>query len=1109
MLLLRALFCSLFWVNLAVAGVIDPLYLRRADQTTATATTEAAESSSTAEAASSTEVSSTLSSSASASSSVSASASATATATQTSSDNSTDTSTVASSTIVSSATASSTSALNITLFNSTIADGELPLAPELTPGWGVAGIIMLLTGAVHTLIGIKKHWLHVYLSTAFLGSLGTTVLIVYVMSTPISHAVQGAYVVAVVCTGAILGGVSLVFKDITESLGCMLGGFSFAMWLLTLHTGGLLSDSTGKTIFIVAFTIGVFAFYFTHWTRQYALIGSNAFGGATVTVLGVDAFSRAGLKEFWAYIWDLNDNLFPLGADTYPLTKGIRVEIAVTIILFLAGIISQMKLWRVVQERRAKRDAARAEDERALQQEEEKVGRQVEETTARERQQWENEYGGGSEAPMSPSQSSTIDSGVGDMESVKHGDAHTTTHTEEPIEMADLQNGDASAAAASTTVLEQGEKGGAITVHVAQDDYPEGVTPPEEPAEKTVRAVPAVLTPGPKIIPLPFTIPTAGEEDKEQAVDAGDDRTSVATFADEENTVAKRRTLPRRSLAKRLSQSSVELLKRASMALSHGGDDDLPTGESMEELVMPEKIRDDSSSLAATIDGISSCGDDESIHAEETGEEEDKPTIEVKPQLAAPEETEESGTPAVPEEAADQTEQPDAATTASAEKPEANPTETETQSHKARSVVSVDSAPSISLTKDRLPHSLSRVALSYRTNEWAKHLSHADTPEPETLQVEPIRVPSRAPSAVEEETGEASGESTPAMSVKEDEVPRPLNVLELQQTAETGAPPPAAPRLQRALSRQSAAEVPTSPAKVARNSTGVTGLRSGGIRVSAMHSPPIMEEDAGEGQQSQGSDGPRALTPPNTAPVPGVLSCTAPQTLIGKREMLLRSKSQQGFYIGGPITQQVSLDNLHMSSTMPVMPAIPSVSGGASDRASVYSSTADLDDVPMRQRREMMRQQSYASISGGSATAGPAGTPAFDSHQPRRSTTPLTSSAREARLATFRNSVAVDLAGHESTMLANGGRRSVSAASLLLPLSQDKAYLKQSIDTQRNMLLGQKEAEAQRRLAAQQDRERTSRVFEQRMRSGDLMEAHRDAMRRMQASARKGLEGQE
>ena len=104
-----------------------------------------------------------------------------------------------------------------------------------------------------------------------------------------------------------------------------------------------------------------------------------------MVVLGIDCFSRAGLKEFWAYIWNLNDNLFPVGATTYPLTRGIRVEIAAIIVIFLAGILSQMKVWKIIKTRREQRAAERLEDERTMEQYEENVGRRIEQQNAQER----------------------------------------------------------------------------------------------------------------------------------------------------------------------------------------------------------------------------------------------------------------------------------------------------------------------------------------------------------------------------------------------------------------------------------------------------------------------------------------------------------------------------------------------------------------------------------------------------------------------------------------------------------------------------------------------------------------------------------------------------
>jgi hypothetical protein len=161
----------------------------------------------------------------------------------------------------------------------------------------------MVTGAAFAIGGIKHQWLVVFFSAAYLTSLAVTVLIIYVMNPPVSDAIQGAYMVAAVLTGVIFGGISLVFKEVTEGLGCCLGGFCLSMWFLVLKPGGLIESTTGRAIMIGVFSAVGWSLAFSQYTRNYGLIFCTAFAGATICVLGIDCFSRAGLKEFWLYIW--------------------------------------------------------------------------------------------------------------------------------------------------------------------------------------------------------------------------------------------------------------------------------------------------------------------------------------------------------------------------------------------------------------------------------------------------------------------------------------------------------------------------------------------------------------------------------------------------------------------------------------------------------------------------------------------------------------------------------------------------------------------------------------------------------------------------------------
>ena len=196
-----------------------------------------------------------------------------------------------------SATASSAS------HNATVGEFKLPIEPTITPALGIAGVLLIGTGVAFTIIGIKHQWLLVFLSAAYLTSLSVTVLIIYVMTPPVSDAIQGAYMVAAVVTGLIFGAICLVFKEMTEGFGCLIGGFCVSMWFLVLKPGGLIESTTGRAIMIGVFSAVAWSLAFSQYTRNYGLIVCTAFAGAMITMLGIDCFSRAGLKEFWLYIW--------------------------------------------------------------------------------------------------------------------------------------------------------------------------------------------------------------------------------------------------------------------------------------------------------------------------------------------------------------------------------------------------------------------------------------------------------------------------------------------------------------------------------------------------------------------------------------------------------------------------------------------------------------------------------------------------------------------------------------------------------------------------------------------------------------------------------------
>lgn len=123
------------------------------------------------------------------------------------------------------------------------------------------------------------------------------------MNPPVRVAIQGAYLIAIFFTGITFGALALVFKELAEGLGCLLGGFCTSMWLLCTRSGGLIEASDAKTGLIGAISVAFYAVSFSHHTRPYGLIISTSVAGGTAVSLGIDCYSKAGLKEFWLYLW--------------------------------------------------------------------------------------------------------------------------------------------------------------------------------------------------------------------------------------------------------------------------------------------------------------------------------------------------------------------------------------------------------------------------------------------------------------------------------------------------------------------------------------------------------------------------------------------------------------------------------------------------------------------------------------------------------------------------------------------------------------------------------------------------------------------------------------
>ncbi|TKA72272.1 hypothetical protein B0A49_03484 [Cryomyces minteri] len=1040
---------------------------------------------------------------------------------------------------------------------------KLPIQPKITPAIGIVGAVLLATGSAYALVGIKHRWMYIFLSTAFLTSL--SVLVVYVMNPPVSDAIQGAYFVAACMTGLIFSAISLVFTKITEGLGCLLGGFCLSMWFLVLKPGGLITSVSGRAILISIFCLLSFSLAFSNYTRTYGLICSISLAGATITVLGVDCFSRAGLKEFWLYIWSLNDNLFPLGTNTYPITRGIRVEIVATVLIFLLGIASQMKLWKLVRERRERLAAERLQEDEDRQNLEASVGRRIEEDNERDRAEWEAVYGD-KEAVGRSHADSGVGSSAGSMHKGSISIREGKTSASNDIEMADF---DRSTTGNSLDLMSKNESRNdgraSVTVRVISEDSvqrkdsdsdripltiqgssdPTARGPSQEliargssegtprksietrsPASK--RSSPQVgAPPPPMVVPLPFSPPLDGEDDD----DSDKDETASAAMTAES-------TYKRRRISGKVSRG----LKRLSIIRDSSDADE--GFESQEALFIPHVEIDRASSVVATVDDISDDDlmslpkfspmpspydvefprdiQDPRILVTGTTTDEARDTElnqeDLADQTYTGSENSSEGSlgrkdlghvtePKVDPKAVERQPTDPAAIVVLTSSTNPKPMEVKARrtsrmsQHRTPGVLSTDQeqtlgcreyskAPEqdassaeeetkslVGSLKEHLP-ALSKVAMVYRTNEWAKHLAAAERPDLDDL-------------------GRAF---SPGMRVDHGfaEAAAPVHVEELQQIAAAQASTNSVQtsranphgRNQNAFAQYSES---TMPDALSRSPSG-TSMHGITQRLDSTYSTRPRAATASS-QPRVNTWGVWNVSTPLVgetlieSPIEEVLQASAPyrnlsapSTLLGKRDDIMANRVTSTSFNQLPYTSNLSVVSPSITASS------HSVRPGYEMRQwdeilhSERKQLLDEDNMTLAQRKDLIqRQNSRLSRNpyrqrqeSWLVPQTPQQGAIYTSNQPRRTSAAVDLARREAVLATWRDSVRADLTANQP-LLADEGRRQA-----MLGERRQAALWRQ----QAAMEKGQKESE-----------------FDAAMRKGEMLNLHKEALRKMQASA--------
>lgn len=683
------------------------------------------------------------------------------------------------------------------------------MQPRVTVAFGFGGVLLIITGTIFAFVGIQHRLIYVFLSTVYLVCLSISVLIIYVINPPVSDAVQGAYLVGIVVPGLIFGGGAMVFSNITEGLGCLLGGFCLSMWLLCLKPGGLLTSTTSIVIFICIFSAALWSMAYIKWTSTYSLIFSLAFSGATAIVLGIDCFSRAGLKELWVYIWRLNDNIFPLNTNTYPMTRGIKVEIAGIVMFTVLGILVQWKLWGFIKRKQRVRRVEREKERRGLEREEEMIGKRINWETAKQRERWDEVYEQEQLRMGADGQVRQLslgsDSGIGDMSRKRANSASTlnagkksvpqiTVH-DEAIEMTHLPNSSRSSSGVGS-LNDRISK--VVYTSTGADEGVEMMNEPEVNARRS-RDMDALAAlegerPGSK---------TSKRDPKSRRVSGSPD----TPFPSFELAVGNNRRASRGN--DRLSADSRE--SRLLHRLSHNSTTDKRRSISKKRLREDDDEWDRTSSIAATIDDLRSDIDFNDLRSLPSGTPRASMVLD-KAVFAS---------------------DPDPGLAGKAIDGNGDATDWTPGKQKPSAIDVIHMAgPSLSLTKDVLPPSAPRVASTYRTQEWMKRLQVAETPT--VPELSPSVTPTKSNFPPSSTNPSSPGSQTISedevlfpVPTKSDEAPAPLNVSALQQTAVTGAvaPAPHRPRAAQAHTRRKSGDQSPYRASMQNTATNMPASR--------------------------------------------------------------------------------------------------------------------------------------------------------------------------------------------------------------------------------------------------------------------------------------------
>ncbi|WWC88694.1 uncharacterized protein L201_003607 [Kwoniella dendrophila CBS 6074] len=281
-------------------------------------------------------------------------------------------------------------------------DGFLPFHVKIDPAYGVLGALLIISGIPVAVLGGKNRWSSNAIASGYALMLFTLVMILRFgvqpnlqppSPNPPSTTLRGLYLLACIITAFFGGALGIFLYAFAKYWVSAIGGFTFGWFLLATRQGGLITSVLGRWSLLGGLAVGGLVASLPKQTNEWMMLISTAWIGATAFTLGVDCYTRAGLKEFYVYNLGFHD-LFPkLYTYKYPLTQTMTIELGILAAMVVIGAAIQFRVLNMLTKRYKK-----MREEEAAKKEAEEIERAAErfKNVGAELNEWEEKHGNAS-----------------------------------------------------------------------------------------------------------------------------------------------------------------------------------------------------------------------------------------------------------------------------------------------------------------------------------------------------------------------------------------------------------------------------------------------------------------------------------------------------------------------------------------------------------------------------------------------------------------------------------------------------------------------------------------------------------------------------------------